>query len=82
MVSSFDEKQEHHGGVYIHGSTVMIGNRGDYVTMGMPSAPSRDERNHQDEVEILRIYRKLDVRHKSDFMGLVFAYEDEYDKKV
>lgn len=66
--------------VNIYGSSVIIGNYGN-PTMSGNAVVGSTERNTHDEDELLRIYKKLDVRHKSDFMLKVFGYEDEYDRK-
>lgn len=68
------------GGVHIHGSTVMVGNSGDHVTMS--GGASAGGENVQDEEELLRIYKKLNIRSKSEFMLHCFAFEDEYDGKM
>lgn len=67
------------GGVHIHGSTVMVGNSGDYVTMSVGASTGGE--NAQDEEELLRIYKKLNIRGKSEFMLHCFAFEDEYDAR-
>lgn len=64
------------GGIFIiSDSSVLIGNSGDNVTVGGSAQLTDAER------ELLRVFNKLDLRHKADFLGRVYAYEDEYDKR-
>ncbi|MBT9685184.1 hypothetical protein [Pseudoflavonifractor sp. MCC625] len=67
--------------IHIHKSTVMVGNSGDYVSMTNGSSSEPDNQNGADELEILRIYKKLSIRGKSEFMLHVFSFEDKYDQE-
>lgn len=57
-------------------SAVVIGNSGDHINMStIPREKSETER------EIIRIYSKLDTRHKADFLCRVYEYERDFDDK-
>ena len=68
-------KREHITNLSISDSTVLLGDHNDHIQM----SNSDGNCNAEDEQEILRIYKKLDIRHKNKFMTQVFEFEDMFD---
>lgn len=68
-------KREHITNLSISDSTVLLGDHNDHIQM----SNSEGGCNAEDEQEILRIYKKLDIRHKNKFMTQVFEFEDMFD---
>lgn len=70
--------------VHISGSSIIVGNRGGHVSASCQAAipheiNDRTAVNEVSENELIRIYRKLDFRHKIDFITRALKYEEQYD---
>ena len=70
--------------VHISGSSIIVGNRGGHVSASCQTAApnegnSQSAVNEVSENELIRIYRKLDFRHKIDFITRALKYEEKYD---
>lgn len=70
-------KREHITNLSISDSTVLLGDHNDHIQMTNADGGC----NAEDEQEILRIYKKLDIRHKNKFMTQVFEFEDMFDEQ-
>ena len=58
----------------ISGSTVVAGNTGDHISVNGPEAPQ--EALTEQEQEVLRIFRTLDMRKKTSVLSYLYELED------
>lgn len=63
--------------LFVSDSAVMLGDHNDNVKI----ENFQSNCNAEEEKEIIRIYQKLDVRHKNKFMTQVFEFEDMFDDR-
>lgn len=79
-----DNLPERKAKIHISGNSIIVGNRGGHVSASTHCPPlhSKSDENAVNEVtesELIRIYRKLDMRHKIDFITHAVMYEEQYD---